>query len=89
VIEPVTLLCCCVRHCYCCSLPERYILVPKPADVLIRYILVYSDDAMLGLSHGSNGSRRHRGAATCLALTLAYAVAMLLLAAWQTHKSWR
>jgi hypothetical protein len=63
--------------------------VPKPADVLIRYLLVFSDDAMLGLSSGSSSRRRHRGAATCLTLTLAYVAAMLLLAAWQMHKSWR
>ncbi|KAF6266787.1 hypothetical protein COO60DRAFT_1632828 [Scenedesmus sp. NREL 46B-D3] len=71
------------------SLPERYILVPKPADVCVRALLVFSDDAMLGLPHGSSNGRRHRGAAACAGLTTAYVVAMLLLAAWQTHQSWR
>lgn len=71
------------------SLPERYILVPKPADVAVTHLLVFADDVMLGLAAGGSGRRRHRGAATCLTLTLAYVVAMLLLAAWQTHRSWR
>ncbi|KAF8072841.1 PARP16 [Scenedesmus sp. PABB004] len=58
-------------------LPAKYVLVPRPADVAVRALLVLSDDALRG------AAARHRGAAACAALTALYAAAMLLLAAWR------
>jgi hypothetical protein len=31
-----------------CSLPTTYIVAPKPSDVAIKYLLVFSDDSLLG-----------------------------------------
>lgn len=47
-----------------CSLPTTYIVAPKPSDVVIKYLLVFSDDSLLGhaprvsTSSSVPGSRR-------------------------------
>jgi hypothetical protein len=82
------------------SLPDKYILVPRPQDVVLRYLLVFCDDAMLGLAPMPATSsaavaaaaypcraRRHQGAALCLYVTVAYVALILLLSAWGSRSS--
>eukprot|EP00775_Hariotina_reticulata_P010291 gene10291-10450_t len=82
------------------SLPDKYILVPRPQDVVPRYLLIFCDDAMLGLppvaaaaavaaatSPGHERGRRHQGAAVCLYVTAAYLGLILLLSAWGSSSS--
>lgn len=58
-------------------------LVRRPQDVRLRYLLLYSDD----LARGHTTAARHPAASACLVVTLAYVAALayvLLLAAWRS-----
>eukprot|EP00878_Enallax_costatus_P031424 GHUV01034367.1.p1 GENE.GHUV01034367.1~~GHUV01034367.1.p1 ORF type:complete len:237 (+),score=61.79 GHUV01034367.1:678-1388(+) len=72
------------------GLPEKYILVPRPQGVVVRYLLVFTDDALLGHTNpaagGQSGRARHGAAAVCAYVTAAYIVLMLLLAVWSSMK---
>lgn len=71
----------------CFRLPSKYILVPRPEGVAVRYLLVFSDDALLGQpAGGAHGRPRHGAAALCMYITVAYAAVMVVLAVWG---SWR
>lgn len=72
---------------YCCihRLPEKYILVPQPQGVVVKYLLLFSDDALLGhTAAGQQGRPRRGAAALCMYVTVAYVVFMLLLPMWSS-----
>lgn len=55
-------------HVCMCSLPDTYIVAPKPSDVQIKFLLVFSDDTLLGhsprfSSSSAAGGRRSTDAA--------------------------